>query len=265
MKIQNTFKQRLMQDQVQYGLWLSTTSAYVAEIAATSNYDWCLIDGEHAPNTIQNIYSQLQALAPYPIQPVVRLVEGTETNIKQALDIGCQTLLIPFINTAEQAERVVQATQYPPNGTRGVGALLGRASRWGKIQNYMEVADESICLLIQVETKQAVENIDEILKVQGIHGVFIGAADLSASLGYPDQPEHEEVQKVIKECIDKIKKSGKASGFIATNPQVARRMIEWGVTFIAVGVDTMLYTQALDERINLFKPQISSEFNNIGY
>jgi 2-dehydro-3-deoxy-L-rhamnonate aldolase len=265
MKIQNTFRQKLIHNQVQYGLWLSTTSAYVAEIAATSNYDWCLIDGEHAPNTIQNIYNQLQALAPYPIQPVVRLVEGTEANIKQALDIGCQTLLIPLINTAEQAKKIVQATHYPPNGTRGVGAFIARASRWGKVQNYMESADESICLLIQVETRQAVENIDEILQVEGIHGVFIGASDLCASLGYPDQPENEEVQKVIKECIDKIIKSGKAPGFIATNPQIAKKMMEWGVTFIAVGVDVMLYTQALDERINLFKPPSPSELKKIGY
>ncbi|MCX5470009.1 aldolase/citrate lyase family protein [Acinetobacter nematophilus] len=253
MNLPNNFKKNIAAKQPQYGMWLSTASPYVAEIAATSKYDWYLIDGEHAPNTIQSLHGQLQAMAPYKGHPVVRVVEGTKANIKQALDIGAQTLLIPMVDTAEQAQEVVDATRYAPQGTRGVGAGVARAARWGRVENYMAEANEDICILIQVESKTAVENLNEILKVEGIDGVFIGPADLSASLGYPDQAEHENVQAVIKKTIDKILASGKAVGFLAPDPAVAKRAIEWGVTFIAVGVDTMLYTQALDDRLNLFK------------
>ncbi|MFT4021360.1 MAG: 2-keto-3-deoxy-L-rhamnonate aldolase [Acinetobacter sp.] len=258
MKFINRFKQGISSKQVQYGLWLSTTSSYIAEIAATSEYDWYLIDGEHAPNTTQDIYQQLQALQPYSGHAVVRVVEGSKANIKQALDIGAQTLLIPMVDTAEQAQNVVLATRYPPFGHRGVGASVARAARWGRVPNYMQNASGDICILIQVESKTAVENLDSILKVEGIDGIFIGPADLSASLGYPDQADHPEVQNIIQQCIQKINASGKASGFLAPDPTIAKKIIEWGATFVAIGVDTMLYTQALDERLKLFKPNNST-------
>lgn len=259
MKFKNSFKQALQADETQYGLWLSTTSSYMAEIAATSNYDWCLIDGEHAPNTIQNIYTQLQAIAPYPVHPVVRVIEGTQANIKQALDAGAQTLLIPMIDTAEQALQVVKSTQYPPLGTRGVGASVARAARWGRVENYMQQVNEDICVLIQVESRIAVENLDQILTVPGIDGVFIGPADLSASLGHPDNPGHPEVLQVIESSIRKIIASGKVAGFLAVHPDMAKKALEWGVKFIAIGVDTMLYTQAIDERLALFKTSSKSD------
>ena len=135
--LSNPFKERLRKGEVQIGLWLSSTTAYMAEIAATSGYDWLLIDGEHAPNTIQDLYHQLQAVAPYASQPVIRPVEGSKPLIKQVLDIGAQTLLIPMVDTAEQARQVVSATRYPPYGERGVGASVARAARWGRIENYM--------------------------------------------------------------------------------------------------------------------------------
>ncbi|WP_205669595.1 2-keto-3-deoxy-L-rhamnonate aldolase [Acinetobacter sp. MB5] len=256
MKISNNFKKALEAGEVQYGLWLSTTSSYMAEIAATSNYDWCLIDGEHAPNTIQNIYTQLQAIAPYKTHPIVRVLEGTQANIKQALDAGAQTLLIPMVDSAEQALQVLKATQYPPQGSRGVGASVARASRWGRIQNYMQNVSDDLCILIQVESYTAIQNIDEILEVEGIDGVFIGPADLSASLGYPDNPGHEKVQQIIEQTVQKIIASGKVAGFLAPSPDMAKKAIEWGVKFIAIGVDTMLYTQAIDERLALFKTEL---------
>ncbi|WP_058912801.1 2-keto-3-deoxy-L-rhamnonate aldolase [Entomohabitans teleogrylli] len=251
--LSNPFKAGLRRGETQFGLWLSSTTSYMAEIAATSGYDWLLIDGEHAPNTIQDLYHQLQAIAPYRSQPVVRPVEGSRSLIKQVLDIGARTLLVPMVDTAQQAREVVAATRYPPQGVRGVGASVARAARWGRVADYMARANEELCLLIQVESKTALENLDQILEVEGIDGVFIGPADLSASLGYPDNAGHPEVQRIIEQSIRRIRAAGKAAGFLAVDPQMARRSLEWGANFVAVGVDTMLYTEALDARLALFK------------
>ncbi|MBJ3617517.1 2-keto-3-deoxy-L-rhamnonate aldolase, partial [Salmonella enterica subsp. enterica serovar Weltevreden] len=169
------------------------------------------------------------------------------------LDIGAQTLLIPMVDTAEQARQVVSATRYPPLGQRGVGASVARAARWGRIDNYMAQANESLCLLVQVESKVALENLDAILEVEGIDGVFIGPADLSASLGYPDNAGHPEVQRIIEACIYRIRAAGKAAGFLAVDPAMAQKCLAWGANFVAVGVDTMLYTEALDSRLAMFK------------
>lgn len=249
----NPFKEALRKGEVQIGLWLSSTTSYMAEIAATSGYDWLLIDGEHAPNTVQDLYHQLQAIAPYASQPVIRPVEGSKSLIKQMLDIGTQTLLIPMVDTAEQARQVVSATRYPPLGERGVGASVARAARWGRIENYMAQANESLCLLVQVESKTALENLDAILDVEGIDGVFIGPADLSASLGYPDNAGHPEVQSIIEASIRRIRAAGKAAGFLAVDPAMAQKCLQWGANFVAVGVDTMLYTEALDRRLAMFR------------
>ncbi|MDW6003294.1 2-keto-3-deoxy-L-rhamnonate aldolase [Vibrio mangrovi] len=254
----NLFKQAINCGELQIGLWLSSTSSYLAEIAATSGYDWLLIDGEHAPNTVQDIYHQIQAIAPYYGEPVVRPVEGSKSQIKQILDIGAQTVLIPMVDSAEQARQVVSAMRYPPEGVRGVGASVARAARWGRIEQYMEKANEELCLLIQVESKTALDNLDDILAVEGIDGVFIGPADLSASLGYPDNSNHPAMQHEIEHCIRRIRQAGKAAGFLAVDPAMAKKAIEWGANFVAVGVDTMLYTSALDERLSLFKADIQS-------
>jgi len=251
--LSNPFKAALLRGETQIGLWLSTTSSYVAEIAATSGYDWLLIDGEHAPNGVQDLYHQLQAVAPYTSQPVIRPVDDNRSLIKQVLDMGTRTLLIPMVETAEQARAIVSATRYPPLGVRGVGAGVARAARWGRVENYMAQANDELCLLIQVETKTALENLDEILEVEGIDGVFIGPADLSASLGYPDDAGHPEVQRIIEQSIKRIRAAGKSAGFLAVDPAMAEKCLNWGANFVAVGVDTMLYTQALDARLALFK------------
>lgn len=263
--LSNAFKEGLRKGEVQIGLWLSSTTSYMAEIAATSGYDWLLIDGEHAPNTVQDLYHQLQAIAPYASQPVIRPVEGSKALIKQALDIGAQTLLIPMVDSAEQARQVVSATRYPPSGERGVGASVARAARWGRIENYMAQANESLCLLVQVESKTALDNLDEILDVDGIDGVFIGPADLSASLGYPDNAGHPEVQRIVEESIRRIRAAGKAAGFLAVDPEMAKKCLQWGANFVAVGVDTMLYSDALDRRLAMFKsdqpvPKLKSSY-----
>lgn len=226
--LSNPFKRGLLRGETQIGLWLSSTSSYMAEIAATSGYDWLLIDGEHAPNTIQDLYHQLQAIAPYASQPVIRPVEGNRSLIKQVLDIGARTLLVPMVDTAEQAREVVSATRYPPIGSRGVGAGVARAARWGRIKNYMAEANDELCLLIQVESRTALENLDAILEVDGIDGVFIGPADLSASLGHPDDAGHPDVQRVIEQSIRRIRAAGKAAGFLAVDPAMAEKCLAWG-------------------------------------
>lgn len=249
----NSFKKAIANGDAQFGLWLSTTSPYVAEIAATAGYDWLLIDGEHAPNTIKDIHAQLQAIAPYYGHPVVRPLESSEALVKQVLDIGAQTLLLPMIDTAEEAERMVKAMRYPPAGVRGVGASVARASRWGRTDAYMGRAEQELCLLVQAETATALENLEEIVRVDGVDGVFIGPADLSASLGHPDDAGHPEVQAAIEKSIKCIRKAGKAAGTLAVDPAMARKCLNWGANFVAVAVDTMLYARALDERLALFR------------
>lgn len=249
----NSFKAAIKAGKPQFGLWMDSASPYMAEIAATGGYDWMLLDGEHAPNSIENLCAQLQAAAPYACHPIIRPVEATAPNVKQLLDIGAQTLLLPMIDTAEQARRMVSALRYPPVGVRGVGAVVARASRWGRIPHYMRDVDQELCLLVQAESRTAVENIDEILAVDGIDGVFIGPADLSASMGHPDDADAPEMLELFEKLTKKIVASGKAAGTLAVAPAVARRFLEWGATFVAVGVDTLLYTSALDAALAPFK------------
>lgn len=245
----NSFKAALAAHKLQLGLWVCTASPCLAEVAAGSNYDWLLFDGEHAPNTVQTLQAQLQAAAPYTPHSVVRPVEGTRANIKQLLDIGAQTLLVPMIDTAEDAREMVRAMHYPPFGVRGVGASIARAARWGRVDNYMHEAEKELCLLVQAESREALDNLDEILTVEGVDGVFIGPADLSASLGHPDDAAHPEVMAAVEKAIKKIRKAGKAPGFLAVDPVTARKSIEWGALFVAVAVDTMCYCKAVDDAL----------------
>lgn len=247
----NQFKLALQQKRQQIGLWLGLADSYSAELCAGAGFDWLLLDGEHAPNDVRSLLAQLQAIEPYPSHPVIRPVVGETAIIKQMLDIGAQTLLIPMVETAEQAAALVRATRYPPEGVRGVGSALARASRWNRFAGYLNEADAQICLLVQVETKKGLENLEEIASVEGVDGVFIGPADLSAALGYRGNPGHPEVQNAIEESIRKIVALGKAAGILMADEKLARRYLELGCTFVAVGVDTTLLarsTQALAER-----------------
>ena len=160
-----------------------------------------LLDGEHGPNDVRSILSQLQAVAPYPVTPIVRPVVGETALIKQYLDLGAQTLLIPMVETPEQAAQLVRATRYPPEGVRGVGAGVARASRWNLYGDYLQKADDEICLLVQVETREALDNLEAIARLDGIAGVFIGPADLAAALGHLGEPGHTEVQSAIADGI----------------------------------------------------------------
>lgn len=240
----NPFKAALAAKQQQIGLWLSMADPYLAEVSATAGFDWLLIDGEHAPNDVRSTLASLQAVAPYRSQAVVRAVSGDTALIKQLLDIGAQNLLIPMVDTADQARAIVSATQYPPLGVRGVGSAVGRASRWSSRTNYLDVADGEVCLLVQAESVRALENLESICAVDGVDGVFIGPADLAASMGHRGKPGHPDVQGAIEQAMRTIVASGKAAGTLTSDPKLARRYLELGCTFVATGVDVLLYAGA---------------------
>jgi 4-hydroxy-2-oxoheptanedioate aldolase len=243
----NLFKQALIEKRTQIGLWLGLADAYSAEICAGAGFDWLLIDGEHSPNGLQSILRQAQAIAAYPgVNAIARVPFGHgdagAALIKQYLDLGVQTLLVPMVDTAEQAQALVRAMRYPPRGIRGMGGA--RASRWGRFPAYAQEANDRVCLLVQAETSAALANLDAIAAVDGVDGVFIGPSDLSASMGHVGNPGHPDVQAAIEDAVARINRAGKAAGFLAPDEAVARRYLDLGVRFIAVGLDTNLLMRA---------------------
>lgn len=254
MKQGNPFKAGLAAGQPQIGLWLSMADPYLAEVSATAGFDWLLIDGEHAPNDVRSILAQLQAIAPYPAQPVVRAVSGDVALIKQLLDIGTQNLLVPMVETPAQARAIVAATQYPPIGIRGVGSAIARASRWNARADYLDVADGEVCLLVQAESVTALSNLAEICAIDGVHGVFIGPADLAASMGHRGQSDHPDVQAAIDQALQTIIGSGKAAGTLTSDPALARHYLSMGCTFVATGVDVLMYASAVRKLAVEFLP-----------
>ncbi|WP_034388879.1 4-hydroxy-2-oxoheptanedioate aldolase [Deinococcus sp. YIM 77859] len=240
---ENGFKTALLRGDTLYGFWLALADAYSAEICAGAGFDWLVIDGEHAPNDVRSVLRQLQAVAPYPSAPVVRPPVGDPVLIKQLLDIGARNLLIPMVETAAQARELVAATRYPPRGGRGVASALVRASRFSRDTEYLRYADQGICLLLQVESAAALTVLDEIAAVEGVDGVFVGPADLAASMGHLGNPGHPDVQAAIQDAAGRIRGAGRAAGILATDEASARRYLGWGYTFVAVGVDVLLLAQ----------------------
>lgn len=238
----NSFKQALDKNDPVIGLWLGLANAYTAELLAGSGYDWLVIDNEHAPNTVPSTLAQLQALAGTPAHAVVRAASDDTVEIKRLLDVGAQTLLIPMVESAEQATRIIAATRYPPVGVRGVGAALARASRWQQIPDYLAQADAQICTLVQVESMAGLAALPEIAQVSGVDGVFIGPADLAASIGHLGNPGHPEVQQAIATAIGEIRKAGKAAGILSGDAALARTYLQLGAVFVAVGSDVGLLT-----------------------
>jgi 4-hydroxy-2-oxoheptanedioate aldolase len=236
----NRFKERLVKGELQYGLWLALTDPVAAEISAAAGFDWLLIDGEHAPFDIPSLVTHLQALAPYESSPIVRPPVGDPVIIKQYLDIGVQTLLVPMVDSAEQAEMLVRAVRYPPRGMRGVGTSMARAARWNHVKGYLDHADSEICLIVQVESAAAVKNLDAIVSVEGVDAVFIGPSDLAASLGHLGNPGHPEVVETIEKAFKTIRDSGKGAGVLALAPELIKKFAAQGATFIGCGVDTAI-------------------------
>nr|WP_315594182.1 4-hydroxy-2-oxoheptanedioate aldolase [uncultured Cupriavidus sp.] len=250
---ENLFKRALEQRKSQIGLWLGIPNAYTAEMLGGAGFDWLLIDGEHAPNTLETILAQLQALAAYPVHPVVRCAWNDPVEIKRLLDLGARNLLVPMVQDAPQAAAAVAATRYPPRGIRGVGAALARASQWSRSTNYLARADDQLCVLVQVETRVALENLEAILAVDGVDGVFVGPSDLAADMGHLGNPGHPDVQFSIEKAIERICRAGKAAGILIGDEALARRYLELGTTFTAVGVDTTLLTRSAESLARRFK------------
>lgn len=241
----NTLKKTLKSGQVQRGIWLTSGTGILAELAGTAGFDWCLIDGEHGPNTVSEILPQLQALAISGTPAVVRVANAEAWMIKQVLDLGCQTVVVPMVDDAQTADAMARAMRYPPQGNRGMGASLARATGFGAVADYPHAANDQVCLLVQAESAQAVENIDAIAAIEGVDGVFVGPADLSADMGYPGQPDHPEVEAAIDHLIARTVAAGKIAGIITFDESRLNAYAEKGVTFLGVGGDMMILGSAL--------------------
>jgi 4-hydroxy-2-oxoheptanedioate aldolase len=241
----NRFKAALAAaDRPLIGLWMAMATPYTAEILGECGYDWLVIDAEHAPNTLTTMMGQLQALAAATAAPVVRVPIGQDWVIKQVLDLGAQTILVPMVDDAAQAAALVRAVRYPPQGVRGVGASFARAGRFGTIPDYVATANAQIALIVQVESAAGIASIDAIAATEGVDGVFIGPSDLAADMGHPGQTGAAPVQDAIRHGLARIRAAGKGAGILATEDAAARRYIDWGATFIAVGGDIGLFRAA---------------------
>ncbi|CAN7156596.1 aldolase/citrate lyase family protein [Bosea sp. LjRoot90] len=249
----NVFKRAIAQGRQQVGLWCSLPGGYVAEALAGAGFDWLLFDTEHSPGDPLTVLAQLQAAAAYPVSAVVRPACNDAVLIKRFLDIGAQTLLIPYIQNQAEAAAAVAAMQYPPDGIRGVSGVT-RATRFGRVADYGRRAAEELCLLVQVETREALDNLEAIALTPGIDGVFIGPADLAASLGHMGEPGHETVRMAVEDAIRRLVGLGKPAGILTPDKDFARRCMELGATFTAVGVDAALLVRSAEALGRDFKP-----------
>lgn len=248
----NAFKQALASGRPQLGLWCTLPGAYAAEVMAGSGFDWLLLDTEHSPGDPLTVLPQLQAIAPYPVSAVVRPASNDTVLIKRFLDLGVQSLLVPYVQTVEEAERAVLATRYPPQGVRGVSAVT-RATRFGRVPRYGQRAHDELCVLVQVETREALDHLEDIARVDGIDGVFIGPGDLAASMGLVGELDHPEVVAAIEDAIARLAAIGTPSGILTTNPAFATRCLELGTAFTAVGVDTALLARSTEVLARQFR------------
>lgn len=248
----NAFKRAISQGQPQIGLWLSLCSNIGAEAMAYSGYDWLLIDTEHTPNNPASVLTQLQAVATGTATPIVRPAWNDTVLIKGYLDIGAQSFLVPYVESAEEAQAAVEAVRYPPHGMRGV-ATSTRGNKFGRVKDYFEKADAEICLLIQVETQKGYDNLDEILAVEGVDGVFVGPSDLSAGLGHLNNPLHPDVQAAIFDINKRCMAAGKPAGILTPVEDEAKAYLEAGFTFVAIGSDLGLMIKNGDALVRRFK------------
>lgn len=248
----NRFKQAILAGRPQLGLWLALGNPLSAEICAGAGFDWLAIDAEHAPQHLPGILAQLQAIAGYPdCHAVLRVPSADPVGLKQYLDLGAETVLVPMVESAEQAAAVVRACRYPPVGERGIGGA--RASRWGRHGDYLQAANREVCVMVQVETMRAMQELDSIAAVPGLDAVFIGPADLAASMGHIGQPGHPEVMAAVLAAVGRLRALGKPSGILTRDEQLARRLLAGEAQFVAVGVDTLLLAQATSALAQRFR------------
>lgn len=232
----NAFKRRLRAGEALDGLWMSLTSPVAAEGLSLLGYDWLLFDTEHAPADLAQVQPLLQAASAGTSSLAVRPAWNDKVLIKRALDMGAQTILVPFVQNAAEAAAAVAATRYPPHGIRGVAGGT-RASRFGLATDYFEQADQQIAVLVQIETVEALANLEDIAAVAGVDGVFIGPSDLAASFGHLGNPAHPDVQAALRDAVKRLQFMGKPAGILATNSADAVRYRGWGYAFVSIAVD----------------------------
>lgn len=232
-----SFKQRLSGAKPLFGLWQAIANGYTAEICAHAGYDWLLFDGEHSPNTAQTLLNQLQAVSRFPLEPIARVPSGDPVSLKQYLDMGFATLLVPMVDCADQAQAIVSACRYPPQGIRGVASATARATRFGTDRDYLTQAADRVTVIAQIESRAALDNIASIAAVDGLDALFIGPADLAASLGHLGNPMHPDVQAAIVTAKAAIDAAGKPAGIFALSPEDARQRIAQGFRFVSIGSD----------------------------
>ena len=248
----NTLKAGLATKTVQMGLWMNLVSPIAAEALSGTGFDWLLIDGEHGPNDIPTILAQVQAIGSRT-SVVVRPPVGEVRMIKQLLDLGVQTILVPMIESADHAAQMVKAMHYPPVGMRGVGATIARASDYGRITDYITTANDQTCLILQIESRAGLAALPEILKLDGVDGVFIGPADLAADMGYPGNAAAPEVQATIDSTLAAIIASGKSAGILTFDAKAAQRYAAMGVTFLGIGSDVAVLVKAMTATLQAAK------------
>ena len=261
MEVQkNTFKSTAADnsEKPQLGLWNGLVDNSVVEILAGAGYDWVLVDGEHAPFDLQSILIQLQASSRYGVPIFVRVPKSDPIIIKQILDLGVQNILVPMVDSAEEAELMVQSTQYPPKGIRGIGTAMARAAHWAQNEDYLFTAGPEICMVVQVENVLGIQNLDAILAVEDLDGVFIGPADLAASMGHLGNSNHPDVKNTVLDALRRIRKAGKIAGVMALDKPTADEYIAAGANMVAIGIDTLLLIKACRDLLHSFRPQDDS-------
>jgi 4-hydroxy-2-oxoheptanedioate aldolase len=248
----NAFKQALSSFQRQIGLWSGLCNSISAEIIAGAGFDWIVIDGEHAPNDIPSLLAQLQAMRGGTAEPVFRVPWNDPVIIKRALDVGARSLLVPFVQNAEEARKAVSAARYPPLGIRGI-AVGPRANDYGRIQGYHANAHLDTCVVVQLESKAALKEIEAIAAVEGVDGLFIGPSDLAGDFGQLGSPSHPDVQAAIKDAAERIRAAGKSAGTLSGNADAVERLISLGFNFTAVGSDVGLLARAAESVASRFR------------
>lgn len=238
---------------VQLGLWNGLVNNGVVEILVSAGYDWVLVDGEHAPFDLQSIMVQLQATSRYDVPIFVRTPKSDPIFIKQILDLGVQNILVPMVDSAEEAELMYQSTQYPPKGIRGIGTAMARAAHWAQNDDYLHTAGEQISVVVQVENVAGIQNLDAILAVEGLDGVFIGPADLAASMGHLGNPNHPEVKATVLDALQRIRKAGKVAGAMALDKPTADEYIAAGANMMAIGIDSLLLIKGCRDLLHSFR------------
>lgn len=248
----NAFLAAIRAGKPQIGVWVGLSSPFAAEIIAGAGFDWAMIDMEHSPNDLTSVLGQLQAFAAYETTAMVRPEWNDAVLVKRLLDIGAPGLLFPMVQTVEEATKAVSSTRYPPRGIRGVSTST-RANRFGRVGDYFTRSEDELAVLLQVETRAAVNAALEIGAVGGCDGIFFGPADIGADMGILGQPTHPDIWAFILPVARKLIAAGIPVGTLVGDSGFARKLLDEGFTFVACGVDTVILSKGVDALLQSMK------------